>query len=160
MAADKVEGLDELMRKLKRLGDWPKEQHKEIRRVNKKIGSRAAKTIKAQFTGRGRDFAVYKNGDIQKIIPSGTLRRSIKAFNAKGSRTNVLLGVKRGGSVRFDGYFAGWVESGNVGGKGRSMGSKRQGKIIPAIKGVRRLIQTGQVAEYRILYERWVKKMK
>jgi len=164
-----VDGMKELMQKLNRLGDFPKEMRTELREANRRIGRNAAKAIKNSALPKGgTEFVVYKKrnkgrdrspGEIDKVIPKGTLRRSVKMWNAKRSKVNVLVGAKRGGSTRFDGYFAPWVEGGNVGGRGRSKGSKFYDKLQPALGRMRPRMQKMQLNMYRKIYARWIKKM-
>lgn len=168
MAAE-VEGMAELIKKLDRLGDFPKEMRKELRDANRRIGRNAAKAIKNNAMPKGgKDFVVYKKrnkgrdsgpGKIEKTIPKGTLRRSIKMWNVRRSKVNVMVGPKRGGSVSFDGYFAPWVEGGNVGGRGRSKGSRFFNKINPALGRMRPRMERMQLNMYRKIYDRWIKKM-
>jgi hypothetical protein len=165
----KVEGMAELIKKLERLGDFPKEMRKDLRDANRRIGRNAAKAIKNSAMPKGgKEFVVYKKrnkgrdpgpGTIEKKIPKGTLRRSIKVWNAKRSRVNVLVGPKRGGSVSFDGYFAPWVESGNVKATGRSRGSRFYNKIQPSLGRMRPRMEAMQLRLYRKIYASWIKKM-
>jgi hypothetical protein len=57
--AAKVEGMAELIKKLDRLGDFPKEMRKELRDANRRIGRNAAKAIKNNAMPKGgKDFVV------------------------------------------------------------------------------------------------------
>lgn len=165
----KVEGMDELIKKLGRLGDFPKEMSKELRTANRRIGRVASKTLKNSALPKGgSDFVVYKKrnkgrdsgpGQVDKVIPKGTLRRSIKVWNTRRGKVNVMVGPKRGGSVRFDGYFAPWVEGGNVGGRGRSRGSKFYSKLAPALARMQPRMKRMQFRLYRTIYNRWASKL-
>jgi len=168
--AGKVEGLKELERKLAKLGDFPKDMSKELRAANRRIARIGGRVIKNKLPQGGDEFVVYKKrrkgiqrdgqAVIEKKIPKGTLRRSIRVWNSRGSKVNVQVGPRRGGSVRFDGYFAPWVESGNVGKKRRTVGSRFYDKIEPAIKLIRPRLQQIQLVSYRRIYGTYVNRLK
>jgi len=158
--AAKVEGLDELMKQIGRIGAFPKEKAKELRAANRAVGSLAAKKIKPQVPRSKRVFEVRRSGkrggkrgpnlDIQP----GTLRRSIGVRNSRGSRINVFVGPRSGGvSERNDGWFAGIVESGHVGGRNRSMGSQAFNKIAPALERLRPAMERLMLYNYRKVFD-------
>lgn len=160
--AGKVEGLDELMKQIGRLGDFPKEMSRELRKANRKIGSMASKRIKPQVPRAKRVFEVRRSGKrggkrgSDMDIQPGTLRRSIGVRNSRGSRINVFVGPRsRGVSQRNDGWFAGIVEGGNVGGRNRSTGSQAFNKIAPALDRMRAAMERLMIMKYREVFNKF-----
>jgi hypothetical protein len=164
-----VEGWKDFERKLNKLGDFPKDMYKELRAENHRIGRVAARVIKKNLPATGQKFELYKRrnkgrdsgpGVILRTIPAGTLRRSIRTWNSKGSRINVQVGPRgRRGSVRYDGFFAGIVEGGHTGGMNRSTGSKFFNKIRPTLGRIEPRMRRIQFTGYRRIYNKWVKKL-
>ena len=172
MATDfDVKGLKELERKIGKLGDFPKDMRKELFSANKRLGRVAARVMKKNLPKRGTEFVVYKRrrrgkdsgpGIIDKTIPAGTLRRSIRARKAKGSKVNVLVGPLRGGkNIAYDGYFAHMVEEGfRIGYSGkRSDGSRFYKRITPTLSRIQPQVRRLQLASYRRIYGKWIKKL-
>jgi hypothetical protein len=163
MADDfKVEGLDELMKQVGRIGEFPKVMAKELRKSNRDVGRLAAKRVKPQVPRSKKVFKVRrsgarggKSGPNLDITP-GTLRRSIGVRNSRGSRINVFVGPRSGGvSPKNDGWFAGIVESGHVGGRNRSTGSANFQKIAPALDRVRPAMERLMIMKYRQVFNRF-----
>ena len=163
MADDfKVEGLDELMKQVGRIGAFPKEMAKELRKSNRDVGRLAAKRVKPQVPRSKKVFKVRrsgarggKSGPNLDITP-GTLRRSIGVRNSRGSRINVFVGPRSGGvSPKNDGWFAGIVESGHVGGRNRSTGSANFQKIAPALDRMRPAMERLMIMKYRKVFNRF-----
>ncbi len=164
-------GLKELERKIGKLGDFPKDMRKELLQQNLKLGRVAARVIKRSLPQSNKEFVVYKRrrkgkdtgkGVVDKTIPANTLRRSIFARKAKGSKVNVLVGpIKGRRSIRYDGFFAPMVEYGfEIGYSGkRSDGSKFYNKITPALSRIQPRIRRLQLVSYRRIYGKWVKKL-
>lgn len=168
--AGKVDGLKQLERKLNRLGDFPKEMRTELRQSNRRIGRIGAKVVKNTLPKQSEEFVVYKKRQagiqrdgravIERTIPPGTLRRSIRVWNVRRSKINVHMGVKSGGSVRFDGYFAPWVEGGNVGKRRRTVGSRFYDSVTPRLTRVRARMQRIQLVAYRRIFDKFARKLK
>lgn len=158
----KVEGLDELLKQISGLGDFPKDKAKELRAANKEIGRSAAKKIKPQVPKSRKVFKVRrsgkrggKRGPNLDILP-GTLRRSIGVRNSRGSRINVFVGPRSGGvAQKNDGWFAGIVESGHVTGRNKSVGSPAYAKIGPALERLRPMMERLMVIKYRRIFNRF-----
>ncbi|NBT52393.1 MAG: hypothetical protein EBT12_12720, partial [Marivivens sp.] len=91
-----VVGLDELLIQIGRVGDFPKEMHRELRKGNRKIGSMISKRIKPQVPRSKRVFNVRRSDGPDYDITPGTLRRSIGVRNSRGSRINVFVGPRAG----------------------------------------------------------------
>jgi len=169
-ANTRIEGFKEFERRLAKLGDFPKEMYKELREENHRIGRVAARVIKKGLPKQDRDFVLYKRRKrgiqrdgkavIIRTIPKGTLRRSIRTWNSKGSKINVQVGPRgRRGSVRYDGFFAGIVEGGHTGGRGRSTGSKFYNKIRPTLGKLEPRMRRIQLVGYRRILHNYVKKL-
>ena len=152
----KVEGLDELIKQVGRIGEFPKVMAKDLRDGNKAIGRMAAKRIKPQIPRSKRVFKVRRTDGPNYDITPGTLRRSIGVRNSRGSRINVFVGPKSGGvSPKNDGWFAGIVESGHVGGRNRSTGSQNFNKIAPALERLRPAMARLMVIKYRKAFDKF-----
>jgi hypothetical protein len=166
-----IQGLKELTRKIGKLGDFPKDMRTELFEQNMKMGRVVARILKKNLPSKGTEFVVYKRrrrgkdkgpGTIEKTIPAGTLRRSIRPRKAKGSKVNVLVGPLRGGkSVRYDGYFAHMVEDGfRIGFTGkRSIGSRFYKKMTPTLSRIQPQVRRLQLASYKRIYGKWIKKL-
>lgn len=155
MAAE-VQGLDELLKQIGRVGDFPKEMHRELRKGNRKIGSMVSKRVKPQVPRSKRIFNVRRSDGPDYDITPGTLRRSIGVRNSRGSRINVFVGPRSGGvAIKNDGWFAGIVESGHVGGRNRSMGSVNFNKIVPAIMRLRPVVERLMVIHMRQVFDKY-----
>jgi hypothetical protein len=165
--AAKVEGLDELVKQIGRLGAFPKEMAKELRKSNRDIGRMAAKRIKPQVPKSRKVFKVYEGtrgpgrakrgeGVVRMEITPGTLRRSIGVRNSRGSKINVFVGPRSGGvSQKNDGWFAGIVESGHVGGRGKTIGSRNYNKIAPALTRLRPAMERLMIMKYRKVFDKF-----
>mgnify|MGYP000191386246 CR=1 FL=1 len=164
--AGKVEGLDELMKQIGRIKDFPKEMAKELRKSNRAIGQMASRKIKPQIPRSGKDFKVYEGtpgpgrakpgeGKVRMTIPSGTLRRSIGVRNSRGSRVNVFVGPRKGGAERNDGWFAGIVDDGHIGGRNKSTNSRNYNKIAPALARLRPAMERLMIIKYRKVFEQF-----
>lgn len=168
-----VDGLDELMKQIGRIGNFPKEMRKELRAANRRVGKSASNKLKARLKPKqlGEDFKVYEGskggrrakkgeGKVRITVPSGTLWRSIGVKNARGSKINVFVGPRFGGkSVKMDGFFAHMVEAGDIGGRGRSRGSKSFGQIVPFFMRYRPVMERLMLAEYRKVFTQFGKKL-
>mgnify|MGYP000047107061 FL=1 len=169
-SAMQIQGFKEFEKRLAKLGDFPKDMMKELRAENHRIGRVAARVIKRKLPSKGTEFVMYKRrakgiqrdgkAEIIRTIPAGTLRRSIRTWNSKGSKINVQVGPRgRRGSIRYDGFFAGIVEGGHTGGRDRSTGSKFYNKIRPVLKSLEPKMRQMQVVGYRRIYHKWVTKL-
>jgi hypothetical protein len=151
----RVQGLDELIKQVGRIGEFPKVMAKELRKSNRDVGRMASRKIKPQIPRSKRVFNVRRSDGPNYDITPGTLRRSIGVKNSKGSRINVFIGPRSGGAPKNDGWFAGIVESGHVGGRKRSTGSANFQKIAPALDRVRPAMERLMVIKYRQVFNRF-----
>jgi hypothetical protein len=149
-------GLEELTKQIGRIGAFPKEMSRELRAANRKIGESASKKLKNQLDSRrlSRNFVFVDKGRKLEVEP-GTLYRSIGVRNSRGSRINVFVGPRFGGAKRNDGFFAAIVESGQVGGRGRSIGSRNYNIIRPFLSRYSRVMERMQVHAYRRLFDKF-----
>ena len=151
-----IEGLDELMKQVQRIGEFPKLMAKDLRKSNRDIGRMASKRIKPQIPRSKKVFQVRRNDGPNMDITPGTLRRSIGVRNSRGSRVNVFVGPRSGGvTPKNDGWFAGIVESGHVGGRNRSSGSQNFNKVIPALARLRPAMERLMVIKYRQVFNKY-----
>jgi len=150
-----IVGLDELLIQVGKIGEFPKIMAKELRQGNRKIAQAASRKVKPQIPKSKRVFKVRRSDGPDYDIPPGTLRRSIGVKNSKGSRINVFIGPRAGGALKNDGWFAGIVESGHVGGRNRSMGSKNFNKIVPALARLRPMMERLMVMHYRRTFDKF-----
>ena len=160
--AGKVEGLDALVKQIGRIGDFPKDMRKELRKGNRDIGRMASKRVKPQVPRSKVVFKVRRSGKRggkagpNLDITPGTLRRSIGVRNSRGSRINVFVGPRSGGVAQNnDGWFAGIVESGHVGGRNRSTGSANFNKIAPALNRLRPAMERLMIIKYRKAFNKF-----
>jgi len=162
----KVEGLDELIKQVGRIGEFPKVMSQELRKSNREIGRMASRKIKPQIPRSGKDFKVYEGtpgpgrarpgeGKVRLTVPSGTLRRSIGVRNSRGSRINVFVGPRKGGAERNDGWFAGIVDDGHIGGRNKSINSRNYNKIAPALARLRPAMARLMVIKYRKAFDKF-----
>lgn len=158
----KVEGLDDLIKQVGRIGAFPKVMAKELRKSNRDIGRMASKRIKPQIPRSSKVFEVRRSGarggkrgpDLD--IQPGTLRRSIGVRNSRGSKVNVFVGPRSGGvAPNNDGWFAGIVESGHIGGRNRSTGSRNFNKIAPALARLRPDMERLMIIKYRQVFNKY-----
>ena len=160
--AGKVEGLDALVKQIGRLGNFPKDMRKELRKGNRDIGRMASKRVKPQVPRSKVVFKVRRSGKRggkpgpNMDITPGTLRRSIGVRNSRGSRINVFVGPRSGGvAQKNDGWFAGIVESGHVSGRNRSTGSANYNKIAPALDRLRPAMERLMIIKYRKAFDKF-----
>ena len=149
-------GLDELEKQISRIGDFPKAMRKELRQANKDIAKSASHKLKGILKKKrlSRDFVFYDKGRIITVEP-GTLHRSIGVKNSRGSKINVWVGPRMGGATRNDGFFAAIVESGQVGGRGRSLGSRNYNQIRPFLARYSPVMERMQVRAYRRIFDKF-----
>jgi len=150
-----VIGLKELEKQISRIGDFPKDMAKELRQGNRKIAQAVSRKVKPQIPRSKRVFKVRRSDGPDYDITPGTLRRSIGVKNSRGSRTNVFIGPRAGGKPKNDGWFAGIVESGHVGGRNRSVGSAAFDKIVPALARLSPMMERLMIMHYRRTFEKF-----
>ena len=153
---DTIIGLEELERQIGRIGDFPKVMAKELRQANRKIGQGISRGLKNKIRSKqlSRDFVFVDKGR-ELVVEPGTLHRSIGVKNSRGSKVNVFVGPRFGGAKRNDGFFAAIVESGQVGGRGRSVGSRNYNQIRPYLAEQSPKMEREMVEAYRRIFDKF-----
>ena len=176
----RIEGFDDLMKQVNKIAMWGStDDRKAVRKIHSavaKIGQKSVKraitnhsggTIKVRRTGRlgGKRGPDY---DIQK----GTLKRSIRVFNVLGDKTSLMVGPRSGiidksmpgpsaGIIRNDGYFAHFVEEGDLprhmGGRGAYTGPNR-GFFERGMKPALPRMTAELVRRYRARFDKYMSK--
>ena len=142
-----LQGFDELMQKFDKIEKWGHSKDRQkVKAIHKKVAAIARKAIKRQITNHPKTIRVRRTGRLggkrgpdYDILP-GTLKKSIKVFDAMGSKTSVIVGPRSGvidrtksgpaaGTIRDDGYFAHMIHDGDLpehmGGRGAYTGPNR-----------------------------------
>ena len=140
-----LEGFDKLIKQFDQIEKWGhKKDQRKVKSIHKKVAAIARKAIRRKITNHGKTIHVIRTGRLggkrgpDYDIENGTLKKSIKTFDAKGSRTSVMVGPRSGviertgpgaGTIRDDGYFAHMIHDGDLpkhmGGKGSYNGPNR-----------------------------------
>ncbi len=144
----KIEGMDALLKQVDKVGMWGSTaDRKAVLKIHKAVAAIGKNAVRRSITShKGGTIKVRRSGrfggkrgpsyDIQK----GTLKRSIRVFGVMGNKTSVMVGPRSGvidktmagpsaGVIRNDGYFAHFVEEGDLprhmGGRGAYNGPNR-----------------------------------
>lgn len=140
-----LEGFDALMKQLDQIERWGHSKEvKKVKGIHKQVASIARKAIKRSITNHPKTIHVRRTGRLggkrgpDYDIERGTLKRSIRVFDARYSRTSVMVGPRSGvierrgpaaGLIRNDGYFAHFIHDGDLpkhmGGPGSYHGPNR-----------------------------------
>ena len=140
-----LEGFDQLMHQLDQIEKWGhSKDRRKVKGIHKKVAAIARKAIRREITNHPTTIKVRRSGKLggkrgpNYDIQSGTLKRSIKTFDAKGSKTSVMVGPRSGliektgpgaGTIRDDGYFGHMIHEGDLpqhmGGPGSYNGPNR-----------------------------------
>jgi hypothetical protein len=182
--AREVEGMEELFRTLDKLGDFGKDNVKEVRNIHKAAGVEIRDAIKAEITPHGGIIKVRRSGKNEGKegpsynIANNTLRKSIKVFKAKRSKFTYLVGPRSqmvfdgkisAGAITQDGYFAHMVDKGIMptlrkgtkgftGGRGMQSGTPNKGFFKRGIaKGIPMAMKVME-AGYAALMEKILRK--
>jgi hypothetical protein len=142
-----LEGFDELIQKFDEIEKWGHSKDRQkVKAIHKKVAAIARKAIKRHITNHPKTIRVRRTGRLggkrgpdYDILP-GTLKKSIKVFDAMGSKTSVIVGPRSGvidrtksgpaaGTIKDDGYFAHMIHDGDLpehmGGRGAYTGPNR-----------------------------------
>lgn len=141
----RLEGWKEFEKQLDKIEKWGStKDRKKVLTIHKGVAKIGEKALKRAVTNHNKTIKVRRSGRLggkrgpsYDIMP-GTLKRSIRVFNAKGSKTSVMVGPRSGiiektgpgaGVIRNDGYFAHMINEGDLpkhmGGKGSYNGPNR-----------------------------------
>ena len=174
----KLEGWPELSRQLDQIEKWGhSKDRRKVKSIHKKAAAIGRKALRRAVTNHGKTIHVRRNGRLggksgpDYDIASGTLKRSIKTFDAKGSKTSVMVGPRSGiiekrgpgaGAIRDDGYFAHMINEGDLpdfmGGPGSYNGPNRnffERGMSPAV--MNRMLQQ-LYRGYREAFDNFMKK--
>jgi len=129
----RIEGMDDLLKQIDKVAMWgTTEDRKAVLKIHKAVAQIGKNSVRRAITShKGGTISVRRSGrfggkkgpsyDIQK----GTLKRSIRVFGVMGNKTSVMVGPRSGvidktmtgpsaGLIRNDGYFAHFVEEGDL----------------------------------------------
>lgn len=172
----RLKGFDQLMRQLDQIEKWGHSKDvRKVKSIHKKVAGIARKAIRREITNHPKTIHVRRSGKLggkrgpNYDIQPGTLKRSIKVFDAKGYRTSVMVGPRSGiiektgpgaGTIRDDGYFAHMIHEGDLpkhmGGPGSYNGPNRNfftRAMTPAV--FNRMLQE-LTMRYRVAFDKYM----
>jgi len=176
----RIEGMDELLKQIDKVAMWGSTQdRKEILKIHKAVAQIGKNSVRRAITShKGGTIKVRRSGrfggkkgpsyDIQK----GTLKRSIRVFDVMGNKTSVMVGPRSGlidrtmagpsaGVIRNDGYFAHFVEEGDLprhmGGRGAYTGPNR-GFFVRGMKPALPRMTAELIRRYRMRFDKYMSK--
>ena len=164
-----VEGVDEVMKKLKKLDDRLK------KRILKKVGKKSLPPMVDSYQRNIKDadevFKVYKKGKIVYEIQPGQLRESVGIKTPKHLQSRNVVGMsvgpRRSGRYRDPnkgGWYAGMINFGwlRVGGgqKDRYKNPKNFGFAQKAMSAAKSKVNVSFVRNFRMITKAEIKKLK
>jgi len=173
----RIEGMDDLLKQIDKVAMWgSSEDRKKVLKIHKAVAQIGKNSLRREITSHsGGTIKVRRSGrfggkrgpsyDIQK----GTLKRSIRVFGVMGNKTSVMVGPRSGlidrtlaspvGNIRNDGYFAHFVEEGDLprhmGGPGAYTGPNR-GFFERGMKPAIPRMTAELVRRYRIAFDQYM----
>ena len=162
----KLEGADELMRKLKKLDDRVKK--KVLKKVARESLKPMVRSYKSNITDADEVFKVYRNGKIYAEIQPGQLKRSIGVkFPKHLNRSNVFgasVGPRRSGAYKSPtkgGWYGGFINFGwlQVGG-GEDYSGRNKGFAQRAQSGAKVKVRVKFMRTFKLNAEKEIKKLK
>ena len=173
----RIEGMDDLLKQIDKVAMWgSSEDRKKVLKIHKAVAQIGKNSLRRQITSHaGGTIKVRRSGrfggkrgpsyDIQK----GTLKRSIRVFGVMGNKTSVMVGPRSGlidrtlaspvGNIRNDGYFAHFVEEGDLprhmGGRGAYTGPNR-GFFVRGMKPAIPRMTAELVRRYRMAFDQYM----
>jgi hypothetical protein len=173
----RIEGFDELMKQIDKVALWGSSaDRKEVLKIHKAVAQIGKNSVRRQITSHsGGVIKVRRTGrfggkrgpdyDIQK----GTLKRSIRVFGVMGDKTSVMVGPRSGlidktmnrpaGVIRNDGYFAHFVEEGDLprhmGGRGAYTGPNR-GFFVRGMRPALPRMTAELIRRYRARFDKYM----
>lgn len=161
-----IEGIDEVMRKMKKLDDRIK------KRIIRKAARTSLKPMVASYKRNIKDadevFKVYRDGKIYAEILPGQLRRSVGIKTPKHLQKNDMVGFsvgpRRSGKYRDPekgGWYAGFINFGwlQVGG-GRDYTGNNKGFAQKAQNGAKNKVRVTFVRTFKSTVISEIKKLK
>jgi len=162
----KVEGVEETIRKLKKLDNRIK------KKILKKVARESLKPMVASYKANIRNadevFKVYKNGKIYVEIQPGQLKNSVgvkfpRKLN-KGGNFGASVGPRRSGTFKQKdkgGWYAGMLNFGWLQvGKGKDYAGSNRGFAQRAMAGAKSRVQFKFVRTFKVKVEQEIKKLK
>jgi hypothetical protein len=173
-----LEGFSELMKQFDQIEKWGHtKETRKVKSIHKKVAAIARKAIRRKITNHGKTIHVRRNGKLggksgpNYDIMSGALKKSIKTFDAKGSRTSVMVGPRSGiiegkgpnaGTIRDDGYFAHMIHDGDLpkhmGGPGSYNGPNRNFYVRAMTPAVFAQMKAKLTQLYRAAFDDFMKR--
>jgi hypothetical protein len=174
----RIEGMDDLLKQIDKVAMWgTTEDRKAVLKIHKAVAQIGKNSVRRAITShKGGTINVRRSGrfggkkgpsyDIQK----GTLKRSIRVFGVMGNKTSVMVGPRSGvidktmtgpsaGLIRNDGYFAHFVEEGDLprhmGGPGSYNGPNR-GFFARGMKPAIPRMTADLVRRYRARFDKYM----
>ena len=174
----RIEGMDELFKQINKVAMWGStDDRKAVLKIHKAVAQIGKNSVRRSITShKGGTIKVRRSGrfggkrgpsyDIQK----GTLKRSIRVFGVMGNKTSVMVGPRSGaidktlpgpnaGIIRNDGYFAHFVEEGDLprhmGGPGSYTGPNR-GFFVRGIKPAIPRMTAELIRRYRERFDKYM----
>jgi len=173
----RIEGMDDLLKQIDKVAMWgSSEDRKKVLKIHKAVAQIGKNSLRREITSHsGGTIKVRRSGrfggkrgpsyDIQK----GTLKRSIRVFGVMGNKTSVMVGPRSGlidrtlaspvGNIRNDGYFAHFVEEGDLprhmGGPGAYTGPNR-GFFERGMKPAIPRMTAELVRRYRMAFDQYM----
>ena len=142
-----LEGFSQLMKQFDAIEKWGhSKDRRKVKRIHREVAQIARKAIRREITNHPKTINVRRTGRLggkrgpDYDIQPGALKKSIKVFDAMGSKTSVIVGPRSGvidktksgpaaGVIRDDGYFAHMIHDGDLpdhmGGRGSYNGPNR-----------------------------------
>ena len=162
----KVEGVEETIRKLKKLDDRIKK--KILKKVARESLKPMVTSYKANIRNADEVFKVYKNGKIYVEIQPGQLKRSVgvkfpRKLNTRGN-FGASVGPRRSGTFKEKdkgGWYAGMLNFGWLQvGKGTDYAGDNRGFAQKAMATGKSKVQFKFVRTFKVKVEQEIKKLK
>jgi len=162
----KLEGVEETMKKLKKLDDRLK------KRIIKKVGRKSLPPMVDSYQKNIKDadevFKVYREGKIVYEIMPGQLRRSVGIKSPKALQSKNVIGLsvgpRRSGTYRNPekgGWYAGFINFGwlRVGG-GKKYTGENRGFAQKAQSAAKMKVQVKFIRNFKTMTQAEIKKLK
>lgn len=162
----RVEGVEEVMRKLKKLDD--RITKKILKKVSRDALKPMVQSYKRNIKNADEVFKVYRNGKIYAEIQPGQLKRSVgikfpKRFS-KGNTFVATVGPRRSGAFKSPtkgGWYAGFINFGWLQvGAGRDYDGANIGFAQKAMSGAKVKVRVRFVRVLKSRVEKEIKKLK
>jgi len=162
----KLEGVEETMKKLKKLDDRLK------KRIIKKVGRKSLPPMVDSYRKNIKDadevFKVYREGKIVYEIMPGQLRRSVGIKSPKALQSKNVIGLsvgpRRSGAYRNPekgGWYAGFINFGWLRvGSGKKYTGENRGFAQKAQSAAKMKVQVKLIRNFKTMTQAEIKKLK